>query len=117
MVFSGKINDHVFYYVLICVRAGVNARCRPSGFSDFQPEIFRSFLMTYGHFLSEHFPSIGKQSDPEACHDSEMVEKRGGWKELPRCVLHARRHRVLPNLEREWYHVMAASASIRCSIE
>ena len=27
--------------------------------------------------------------------------------------LRARRHRVLPNLDREWYHVMASSASIR----
>ena len=72
--------------------------------------------MTYGHLPSEHLASIGKQSDPTLrlvmiprWSKNEVVGKNWTWTSL-----RARRHRVLPNLDREWYHVMAASASIRC---
>ena len=37
-------------------------------------------------------------------------EKARLLERVPRCMLRARRHRVRPNLDREWYHVMAASA-------
>ena len=33
--------------------------------------------------------------------------ENGFAKELPRCMLRAWRHRMLPNLDGEWYHVMA----------
>ena len=50
---------------------------------------------------------------PEACQDSEMSKNEVVGKSWTWTSLRARRHRVLPNLDREWYHVMASSASIR----
>ena len=47
---------------------------------------------------------------PEACLDSEMSENEVVGKSWTWTSLRARRHRVLPNLDREWYHVMASSA-------
>ena len=74
------------------------------GFSDFRPEIFRCYLMTYGHFPSEHLASTGKQSDPTL--RLVMIPRRSkneGWLERVGhgpTSLRARRHRALPKIRR-----------------
>ena len=54
---------------------------------------------------------------PEACQDSEMSKNEVVGKSWTWTSLRARRHRVLPNLDREWYHVMASSqAESKCPL-
>ena len=89
------------------------------GFSDFQEEKnFKRFLTPYGQLHSEArgrraIPQANSLILPEACQDSEMSENEVVGKSWTWTSLRARRHRVLPNLDREWYHVMASSASTR----
>ena len=69
--------------------------------------------MTYGQLPTEHLASTGKQFDPTLrlvmiprCRKTRWLLGKGWtWTSL-----RARRHRVLLNLDREWYHVMASSS-------
>ena len=87
-------------------------------FGFFSLENFKRFLTPYGQLHSEArgrraIPQANSLILPEACQDSEMSENEVVGKSWTWTSLRARRHRVLPNLDREWYHVMAPSASIR----
>ena len=59
-------------------------------------------------------PDFRKANIHEDIGGAMVKTKVGELQELLGSSLHARRHRVRPNLDREWYHVMASSASIRC---